>query len=82
MVIAGHNYKHSFGQLKRLRIGSIAYFRAVYGTTYKYKCVDILELKPKEVEKMLEGNWDMTLFTCTYYGQKRLTLRFELENES
>ena len=81
MVIAGHNYRYSFGKLKSLNIGNIAYFRAMDGTTYKYRCIDILELKPNDVEKMLEGNWDMTLFTCTYYGKKRLTLRFELENE-
>ncbi len=81
MIIAGHNYKYSFGKLSRLKVGSIAYFQAMDGTTYKYKCTDILELAPKDVEKMQEGNWDMTLFTCTYDGQRRLTLRFELENE-
>ena len=81
MIIAGHNYKYSFGQLTRLRNGSIAYFKKLDGTTYKYKCTDILELADNDVEKMEEGNCDMTLFTCTYDGQRRLTLRFELENE-
>lgn len=81
MVIAGHNYKYSFGQLSKMKVGSIAYFKTLEGVTYQYRCTEILELSPKDVDKMQEGNWDMTLFTCTYDGRNRLTLRFELENE-
>ena len=81
MIIAGHNYKYSFGQLSKLNIGSTLYFKTMDGIVYEYKCTDILVLEPNDIEKMKEGNWNLTLFTCTYGGQKRLTLRFGLENE-
>ena len=81
MVIAGHNYKYSFGQLYKLNIGAKAYFKTMDGTLYEYRCTKIEELLPTDVEKMKNGDWDMTLYTCTFGAQKRLTLRFELENK-
>lgn len=78
MVIAGHNYKSSFGKLSKLTTGSIAYFKSVDGTVYKYKCKEILTLSENDVYEMQTGDWDLTLFTCTYSGTSRLTLRFEI----
>lgn len=81
LIIAGHNYKYSFGKLSKLNVGSIVYFKNMEGITYKYKCKEILKLSPKSVYEMQTGNWDLTLFTCTFDNLKRLTLRFELVNE-
>ena len=78
MVIAGHNYKSLFGKLNKLAKGSIIYFKDLENNAYKYKCTEILTLGENDVEKMQTGNWDLTLFTCTYNNQERLTLRFEL----
>lgn len=79
MVIAGHNYKSSFGQLYKLTTGTTMYFKDVEGNVYKYKCKEILTLAPDAVYEMQTGDWDLTLFTCTYSGANRLTLRFELD---
>lgn len=75
-VIAGHNYKSSFGKLSGLAVGNIAYFKDVNGIVYKYNCKAIETLSPKSVEEMTTGDWDMTLFTCTYNGANRVAYRF------
>lgn len=77
-VIAGHNYKSSFGKLSKLTVGNIAYFKDVNGNVYKYHCKAIETLSPKSVNEMVTGDWDLTLFTCTYNGVNRVAYRFEL----
>ena len=80
IVIAGHNYKSLFGKLTKLSVGNILYFKDLEGNAHKYKCTEILTLNENDVEKMQTGNWDLTLFTCTYRGNQRLTYRFEITN--
>ncbi|MEI3401037.1 MAG: sortase [Clostridia bacterium] len=77
-VVAGHNYKSSFGKLSKLVVGNIAYFKDINGNVYKYHCKAIETLSPKSVNEMVNGDWDMTLFTCTYNGANRVAYRFEL----
>lgn len=77
-TIAGHNYKSSFGKLSKLSVGNIAYFKDANGIVYKYSCKAIETLSPNQVEEMTTGNWDLTLFTCTYNNANRLAYRFEL----
>lgn len=79
LVIAGHNYKSSFGKLSSLSVGNIAYFKDVNGNVYKYHCKSIETLSPKSVEEMTTGDWDLTLFTCTYNGANRVAYRFEMD---
>ena len=78
IVIAGHNYKSSFGKLSSLKVGNIVYFKDVNGAVYKYNCKSIETLPPKSVNEMVTGDWDLTLFTCTYNGNNRVVYRFEL----
>ena len=78
IVIAGHNYKSSFGKLSSLKVGNIVYFKDVNGAVYKYHCKSIETLPPKSVNEMVTGDWDLTLFTCTYNGANRVAYRFEL----
>ena len=45
------------------------------GQTYRYT-VDRVETLPETaVEEMRAGEWDLTLFTCTYDGRARVTVR-------
>lgn len=75
MIIAGHNYPSHFGNLDRLPTGAKVRFTDVEGNefTYTLKWVDILE--PEQTEEMLEGDWDLSLFTCTYDLSRRNVLR-------
>ena len=77
LVIGGHNYRYSFGKLTKLNVGSIVYFKNMEGKLFKYKCTEVLTLSPQDVYELQTGNWDLTLFTCTYDNRNRLVLRFE-----
>lgn len=75
LVIMAHNYAHHFGNLGDLKEGDTVTFTSMEGKTTYYQVVakDILERT--DVEEMTAGAFDLTLFTCTYGGQTRLTIR-------
>ena len=39
--------------------------------------MEIETLKPRAIEEMDSGEWDLTLFTCTIGGSYRVTVRCE-----
>ena len=81
MIIAGHNYSRHFGGLRNLAIGEEISFRDVDGHIFQYQVDDIETIPGTAVEDMDAGEWDMTLFTCTYGGKSRVTIRCrKLEN--
>lgn len=78
LIIAGHNYRRHFGVLKQLGVGDSVTFTDVEGHIFQYKVSDIEVLDGTAVEEMQFGggeSWDLTLFTCTYGGKTRLTVR-------
>jgi sortase A len=75
MVIAAHNYASFFGQLKDLSAGSPIIFTDAEGNEYDYVIAEITQLSPWEVEEMTAGEYPLTLFTCNYSGQQRVTVR-------
>lgn len=77
LIIAAHNYNRHFGQLKNLLAGDTVIFTDADGNVFTYEVVEIEILEKTDVEKMESGEWDLTLFTCTYGGQTRVTVRCE-----
>lgn len=75
MIIAGHNYNRHFGRLKDLNPGDGVCFTDVDGNRFGYEVVDMEAIPGTAVEDMEAGEWDMTLFTCTYGGKSRVTIR-------
>ena len=75
LVIMAHNYPKHFGKLFDLRFGDILLFTDMDGesVTYEVAALDILE--SGAIEEMTAGDFDLTLFTCTYGGQSRVTVR-------
>ena len=77
MVIVGHNYRSHFSKLKKLEMGTEISFTDAEGNRFDYilEWVEIIE--ESNVEAMSAGSetWDLTLFTCTYGGEERYTLR-------
>ena len=70
-----HNYRRHFAALHTLRPGDAVLFTDAAGQTYRYT-VDRVETLPETaVEEMRAGEWDLTLFTCTYDGRARVTVR-------
>jgi len=75
IVIAAHNYGKHFGNLKKLPIGTEIIFQDIENAKYQYEIVEMDFIEGTAVEEMTEGDWDLTLFTCTLDGQKRYTVR-------
>lgn len=75
LILAGHNYRTHFGRLTALVPGDEVNFTNVWGETFRYTVAELEVLPGSAVEEMQAGEWDLTLFTCTYDGQSRLTLR-------
>lgn len=75
LVIAGHNYGLHFGRLKNLQTGDAVFFTDMDGVTAAYEVAEVETLQPTEIGRMLESGYALTLYTCTYGGQSRLTVR-------
>lgn len=75
VVIGAHNYKRHFGYLSRLRPGAQIVFTTMEGTVNFYTVTSIEVLMPNEYERLINGEYPLTLFTCTYGGEKRVVVR-------
>lgn len=80
LVIAAHNYTRHFGPIKNLSIGDEVYFTDMDGVVSVYEVAETDVLQPTDVEEMTSGKFDLTLFTCTYGGKTRVTVRCERTN--
>ena len=75
MVLMAHNYESHFGRIDELEIGDEVLFTDVSGGVLRYEVVARDVLAPTAVEEMTAGAYDLTLFTCTYGGAQRVTIR-------
>ena len=75
LVIAAHNYLRHFGHLMDLSLGAEILFTDVSGVTTHYTVAELEILQPTAVKEMTSGEYDLTLFTCTYGGATRFTVR-------
>lgn len=79
LVIAGHSYKRHFGSLAKLVPGDQIIFKNMNGEEYIYHVTLCETLKANQSEEMLHSKWDLTLYTCTYGGKNRITIRANRE---
>ena len=83
LIICAHNYQSHFGKLKYLSAGEKIVFTDCLGKEYVYRIDSSDLIGAYDIEKMkLNDGWDLTLFTCTYGGRQRVTLRCVLESEN
>lgn len=75
LIVMAHNYDSHFGRLKKLQPGDPVTFRDVENHDFNYEVAALEVLNPEDVEPMEEGDWDLTLFTCTIGGKTRITVR-------
>lgn len=75
LVIAGHNYAAHFGALRRLTGGETVELTDLKGERRIYRVAKTEILQPWQTEEMVKGQWELTLFTCTPGGERRLALR-------
>lgn len=74
-VICAHNYAEHFGNIQNLAEGDELFFTDVEGNTFYYTVSYVDVLQPTDVEDMISENCDLTLFTCNFTGQNRITVR-------
>ena len=79
LVLCAHNYASHFGNLKNLHIGDAVTFTDMDGNLFTYQVAELETLPPQATEEMENGDWDLTLFTCTVGGQSRVTVRCTAE---
>lgn len=75
LVIMAHNYDRHFGRIDTLEIGAPVQFIDADGRIFRYVVAAHEQLESIDVQQMLTDSWDLTLFTCTYGGAKRVTVR-------
>ena len=73
LVLMAHNYSSHFGKLPQLDLGDMVEFTDMDGVITRYEVVGKDVLDPAAVEEMTSGDFDLTLFTCTYGGGSRVT---------
>ena len=79
LVIMAHNYVSHFGNLSLLEPGDTLTFTDMDGKTTVYKVVGKDVVAPTAVEEVTSGSYDLTMFTCTYSGQNRITIYCDIE---
>lgn len=75
MIIAGHNYKTHFGNFRSMSVGDKITFTDMEGNVFEYTVDAIESVNGNNVEGMEKGDWDLSIFTCNYRGDARVTLR-------
>lgn len=75
LVIVGHNYESQLAALNDFDENLEVILTCKDGTVYTYESFMVESLNPDQVDEMLTGNWDFTVFTCNYAGDKRIAYR-------
>lgn len=75
LIICGHNYASHFGGLGNLHFGDEVIFTDIDGNEFHYEVAELETLQSTAIEQMKSGDWDLTLFTCTWGGKSRVTVR-------
>ena len=81
LIICAHNFKWHFGKIKNLKTGDKVEFCDVNGNVFNFNVSDIETVNPTAPENMTNGEWDLTLFTCTVGGTARVTVRCVRESD-
>lgn len=74
-IICAHAYKTHFRYITELKQKDKIIFTDVDGQNYVYEVLDIEFLRPDEVSRMIDNEFDLTLYTCTLDGNHRVTVR-------
>jgi len=75
LIIAAHNYNSHFGRLRNLLPGDEVTFTDVDGNIFSYTVTEMETLGKDGLEELENGDWDLTLFTCTMGGKTRVVVR-------
>lgn len=75
LIICAHAYETFFANLIKLKQNDLIMFTDVDGNNYAFEVLEIEILKPTDVDKMINTEFDLTLYTCTSDNMNRVTVR-------
>ncbi|MDO5408653.1 MAG: sortase [Eubacteriales bacterium] len=75
LIISGHSYKKHFRYIRKLAVGDRVTFTDMDGNRFIYEVSGTEVVDGSDAERMVAGDWDLTLFTCTYNGSARHAVR-------
>lgn len=75
LVICAHNYRRHFGRFSDLKQGDHIYFTDIDKNTYTYEVEMVDIYVPTAIKEITSGEFDLVLFTCTYGGGSRITVK-------
>ena len=75
LIICAHAYETFFANLNKLKQNDLIIITDVDGNNYTYEVLEIEVLKATDVDKMVNNEFDLTLYTCTYDNAGRVTVR-------
>ena len=75
LVICAHNYSTHFRNIKDLQNGDDLIFIDAVGNEFDYQVEIVETLQPTAIEEMISSEYDVSLFTCNYAGNARVTVR-------
>lgn len=75
LIICAHSYKSHFKYINNLNQGDKIIITDTLGINYIYEVLEIEILNSTDVSKMIDNEFDLTLYTCTNDGLKRITVR-------
>jgi len=75
LILCAHSYKTHFKYIGNLTKKDTVIFTDTVGKTYIYEVIKTEILNPKEVSKMIDNEFDLTLYTCTNDGLNRIVVR-------
>lgn len=78
LILLGHNYNRHFGTLKKLQAGDEMIFHDMKGRTFCYEVKLTETLESTQLEELITSGYDLSIFTCTPGGQKRVVVRADL----
>ena len=75
IMIAAHNYPTHFGRLKDVAVGAEVRLTDMEGNVFEYSVSELTVLQPDQGADLFDGDWDLTMFTCTKSGKARVVVR-------
>lgn len=81
LIVAGHSYRNHFRYIRKMQIGDPAVYTDMDGNRFVYEVTGMEVIAGSDTAKMEEGEWDLTMFTCTPNGTSRYTVRCTLSED-
>jgi sortase A len=75
LVVGAHNIRGHFLGINTLRAGNKIILLSADGTEHMFDVARVETVQPTSVQEVINSDYDLTLFTCTYTRQARTVVR-------